>query len=619
MARLKRLFLKGANMKSNKTFKILFILLLIFISYLFISEVQANSIYSINMDIYIDPSGNAHITEIWDCNATQGTEVYHPYYNLGNSKIFNLSVKDGNQTYTTLSSWNTSASFENKKYTCGLNAIYDGVEICWGISSYGNHKYEVSYTISNFVSELNDYQMAYWTLIPHDLSNTVGNVYIKIYSDFAYSSDLDVWGYGKYGAPCYVYDGYIEFTTDNSTLYSNEYMTILIKFPLGSFNTQNRLYDDFDYYLNMAEEGTIHYNYSNNSSLGESLIGFVVTIGFIAFFVFIIILGAKAGSLSSPSKLDFGESGKKIPSDVGYFRDIPCNKNIFHAYFISYNYSIMRNKTNLLGAVLLKWLKEGKISVSKRTVGKIMKKEETCVILNDPSTSTNGLENTLYSYLKTASKDDILEPNEFKKWCSSNYTKILTWFDDILNSEKLSLVTEGKIIESEIGNKYKRKRYTATDSLFEDAKQLQGLKNFLKDLTLISKREAIEVVLFEEYLMFATIFGIARQVQKDFEKIYPNILEDYNSNYNYSDIAFIYAFSHTATSAASAAKSRAESYSGRGRRLLFRWPVAVAHLAAVAGGRRFPLRNCPRIKIRTPRMVCVIFKILGEPTSVGRI
>ena len=38
------------------------------------------------MDIYIDPSGNASITEVWKCSVDQGTEVYHPYYNLGKSK-----------------------------------------------------------------------------------------------------------------------------------------------------------------------------------------------------------------------------------------------------------------------------------------------------------------------------------------------------------------------------------------------------------------------------------------------------------------------------------------------------------------------------------------------------
>jgi len=116
--------------------------------------------------------------------------------------------------------------------------------------------------------------------------------------------------------------------------------------------------------------------------------------------------------------------------------------------------------------------------------------------------------------------------------------------------------------------------------LKDEAIELKGLKNFLKDLTLISEREAIEVTLFEEYLIFAQIFGIAKQVQKDFKKLYPDIIEGYN--YTYSDILFISTFAHTSISAANTAQSvaqaRASSYGGR-------W--SADSLLAVAGGGSF--------------------------------
>ena len=135
------------------------------------STVQANSISSITMDIYVDKNGNAEVTEKWTCSTNQGTESYHPYYNLGNSKITNLRVSDQTKSYTTLSSWNTSGTLDSKAYKCGINKISNGVELCWGISKYGSNVYTVKYNISNFVSELTDSQMAYWTLIPYDFSS----------------------------------------------------------------------------------------------------------------------------------------------------------------------------------------------------------------------------------------------------------------------------------------------------------------------------------------------------------------------------------------------------------------------------------------------------------------
>ena len=159
---------------------LLFVLLFFF--FILIGNVEANSFNSINMDIYIDKNGNAHVTEIWDYTADSGTENFHSYKNIGNSKFTDFTVKEGNNVYTTLSSWDVDASFNSKAYKCGINYVSDGVELCFGISSYGRHTYSLSYTITNFVSNLTDSQMAYWELIPS--GSVKKDVYIKIYSDF---------------------------------------------------------------------------------------------------------------------------------------------------------------------------------------------------------------------------------------------------------------------------------------------------------------------------------------------------------------------------------------------------------------------------------------------------
>lgn len=275
----------------KKIYKVLFLTFL-FLFLVFIGNVHANSISSITMDIYVDNNGNANVTEVWDCNVSQGTESYHPYYNLGNSQITNLSVSEANKTYTTLPSWSTSASFDYKAYKCGLNKISNGVEICWGISSYGKHTYTVNYTITNFVSELTDSQMIYWTLIPYEFSNPIGRAYIKIHSDFDYSQDIPVWGYGNKGGTCYVYDGYIEMESDG-TLNSDQYMTILVKFPNGTFNTSNKINDNFDYYYKMAEEGAEHYKNDDSLSPIHYIIIFIILLGWLSFIFFITGLRRK--------------------------------------------------------------------------------------------------------------------------------------------------------------------------------------------------------------------------------------------------------------------------------------------------------------------------------------
>ena len=69
--------------------------ILFFIAFLSFGSVHAaNRIDSLSMDIFINASGDAHVTEVWNCYATKDTEWYHTYKNVGRSEVKNLVVKD---------------------------------------------------------------------------------------------------------------------------------------------------------------------------------------------------------------------------------------------------------------------------------------------------------------------------------------------------------------------------------------------------------------------------------------------------------------------------------------------------------------------------------------------
>lgn len=570
-------------MRKSKLLKVIllaiFMLLIISIS----KQVQANSIQSISMDIYVDTNGDAKVTETWNCNVNQGTEVYHPYYNLGNSKITNLNVSDKSKNYTSLGEWNTSGTLSSKAYKSGINTLDNGVELCWGISNYGNNTYKVTYNISNFVSELTDSQMIYWTLIPYDFSNEIGNVDITIHADKYFQDTIDVWGYGNYGGLCYVSNGKIHMQSDG-TLEKSEYMTILAKFPKDTFNASNILNRNFEHYFKMAEEGSTKYE-KPKESIFYKILGFIISIWPFLLILLVSIFIAKNANKKYGFK--FGEYGKKIPRDVEYWRDIPCEGNLFKAYYIAYNYGLIKKKTDILGAIILKWLKEGVIRTENREGGKAFKREDTVIILGDNSNLQfdDPRETELFHMMYIASKDGILENKEFERWCRDSYERILNWFDDILEKQRINLVNENLIIAEEKKGIFGI-NYTATLELKEEALKIAGLKRYLFDYTLIKEREAIEVELFESYLIFAQILGIADQVAKQFKKLYPDIIEQ--SNYHsYDNIYYINYCASRGVSSANSARAAAESYSsggggfvsGGGRRWLIRWrrrPEAVS-------------------------------------------
>ena len=56
----------------------------------------------------------------------------------------------------------------------------------------------------------------------------------------------------------------------------------------------------------------------------------------------------------------------------------------------------------------------------------------------------------------------------------------------------------------------------------DEVLQVYGLKKYLQEFTLLEERHVLEVGLWKEYMVFATLYGIAKQVFKDLKKIWPD-------------------------------------------------------------------------------------------------
>lgn len=527
----------------------------------FTINVKANSINSIDMDIYIDSNGNAYVTETWNAYLNQGTEGYKPYSNLGDSTITDFTVSNSDKNFESIDYWDVNASFSSKAYKSGIVEKSDGVELCWGISHYGSNTYILKYKINNFIYKTSDdYQLLYWNLIPPELSSKPKQVKIKIYADSSFENNLDVWGYGNYGGTAYVYNGVIEMNSDGE-LDSNEYMTLLVKFSKDTFNvTTENLDMTFDEYKKMADEGSKKYK----KGIGDiiiSILGFVFEV-FIWVIILVAIFKTNKNTKYGTKRLCFGKSGKKLTKKYEYYRDLPCNKDLFRAYWVACSYGLIKKKENFLGAILLKWVKNGVVKLDKSETGSLFKRENTNIVFESADKLTNNFEKELYSMMYEASKDGILESKEFENWCNKHYSKILKWFDNIIDAETEKLVLENKCIinEKKVLGITISNTYEVDSSMKEEAEQLLGLKKFLTDFSNLSKSYPIEVHMWEEYLMFAQIFGIADKVAKEFKKIYPDVITDMSV----SQVAYINNVSYRGMNKALSARDRANSYSSGG-------------------------------------------------------
>ena len=546
--------------------KILLFILCFFTS---VTVVNASSIDSIDMDIVLDEYGTATITETWKANVSQGTEGWHPYYNFGKTNFSVLSASMDGVNYTVEDNWNENTTLSAKAYKAGI--YYAGeneIDVVFGISKYGSHTYKIVYQMTNFVSNLTDADMIYWQLFPHDFSMQPKNVTIKISGPYEYPDTLDVWGYGMYGAPCYVKDGSIYMTSDGR-ISSSEYLTLLAKFPAGTFKTTSQLDKDFEYYHNLAMEGAeVYHEEKEKTSLVDILFGLIAFLFQALVWIFIAVVGIRAYN-KSKINYDFGPEGKKL-KNVNNFREIPCNKDIFRAFFVADTYDLNKNKNDFMGVLLLKWIYAGNVTVETITEKKLLKdkKQDVITFVNEPVNATKE-ERDLYRYMNQASGDGKLEKDEFKKWCKNHYSKILGWADKVLEAERKELIASGLLTDVVTKKglilKYDVHAYRIESRLKQDAIEMKGLKQFLNEFSQIDKKEPIEVKLWNEYLMYAQIFGIADQVMKKFKDLYPEIIEDMDSyNFDYNTFIFVHSVSDSGVHAASAARSAAQSYSSGG-------------------------------------------------------
>ena len=535
----------------KRSFYLIFILIL-----LFPISVFADDIYKIDMHIYLNKDGSANITEVWDVSADSGTEWYKQLYNLGNQELSNFKVSMDNEPLT-YKEWNVNESLSEKSGYYGINYVPEGLELCFGKSDMNEHTFTLTYTLSNFIFNTEDSQNIYQTLFPNV---TLDNFSVVIDSYYEFPDTLDVWGYG-YKGYAYVQDGKIKMSNDGS-LY-NDYVVLLAKFPLNTFETNNTSsYSTFDDILNQAEEGTYEYDYDydDNYNYSNSFFDYILPI------IFTFLPFALSGiAISKAFQEGYGYKDNKTinKKEVPMFRDIPCNKDIYYANVLTKLNNFGYRESNIYGAILLKWIRQNKI-VFRNEVKGIFNKETSTIDLTLNPTFDDEIEKELFDVMYKASGDGILESKELEKWCRKNYSKFLGLFTRITNREIQKLKTNNHIYDR-VTKEECKKKHIMDDKIYDDSVKLYGLKKYLEEFSSMNTKEAIEVNLWDEYLMFAYIFGIADKVAKQFKNLYPEIASEMqNNNLDYNTFLFINTLSTRSVAAASSARSAAESYSSGG-------------------------------------------------------
>lgn len=521
-----------------------------------VTAIFANSVSQMDIDVLVHDDGSATITQKWTGTFTDGTENYIPISD-SSVDISNFMVSMGERVFEYLPNWNVNASFNEKSFKCGINQTSDGIELCFGISNYGNNTYIFKYDVEPLVKSYIDYDGFNFKFVNDSMSTFPSDVNLRLRMENGTALTTDnalIWGFGG------DFDVYVQnneaIAYTNSKLRGNNSMIIMMRFNKGIINPIIKIDSTFD--KGLKNKAFIGSEYEKTNRF--SLLSYLMMIGSFIMFLFIVIIPI-INSIKRKNEL------KKFYNEINYYRDTPNSGNMALTYVLYSDFDIWKNKeSNIIGALILQMIHDKNLEPIKETSVGFFGREKINTSLKMVSEPTDGAAKRLFDIIKMAAgADGILQEKELKTFATKNF-KILNDLYDLIKQDGHTTLNEMGGYKKILGNKLKDLSDIGKKELFE----VYGLRKYLEDFTLVKEREVEEVHIWENLLIYATLFGNAKKVLTTLRKLYPENIETitnietsvYISNAYYRTLYYSSMNGRNAMMAAKAAKMAASGLGG---------------------------------------------------------
>ena len=514
--------------------------------------VYAQSLRSIDIRAVLNPDGSARITQVYDATVVDGTEMYIPITNLGEMTVGDLTVRENGLAYHNEGRrWDTDRSLSEKAGRCGIIEKRNGVELCWGKTSYGDHVWTIEYTVTGLVQSFTDADGFNFMFVNPGFDAPAQHVKVTLVNgtggpQWTYDNTR-VWGFGSYGDINVMDDGTIVYESSEPFSYESKVIE-LVRFEKGLFQPEIERDMSFDELKENALDG---------SSYGED----DKAETFFKWLMAILVGGSLLASLRAAVLQALGYKYKKSMYGktriTEWFREAPMGGNLFASSYVldnGWRFAGPASSKNLIGALFLRWILDGKV----KAMPDPDKPKRVNLAFTPGLTFDDDVEGALYNMAVEASGGNLLlESGEFEKWSEKHYKQFLAW-PDRAKARGRSILHEKNLLQH--GS-------TTNKDGQEQACRVVEFKNFLNDFTLSKERGAGEVGLWKDYLVFAQLYGIADKVAEQFQKLYPKEFEELSRSVGMDPTAMqrtIRMNNMTTTSAMNRATSKYQAGSIRG-------------------------------------------------------
>lgn len=594
---------------------------------------------NLNFEVNINSDGSMDVTETWNIEIEDTNTLFKTFKTDSTkfSRITNVQVTD-----ITNGTNNQFREIDELMYHVTKNCYYGKInddgnfEIAWGVgldNERADKIYKISYTVEDAIAKYNDYAELYWQFVGSDFEISAKNISgtITLPREVSNKEEIKVWGHTEdLNGEIYVTDSdKINFYVTNFN--PGRYVEIRTLFPTNLIYNSSRT-ENVNILESVINEETVWANEANSRRETRDRINMtIIVVTYIICILLSIYCIRRAIKLYKKQK---NNVKYKPTQQLEYFRELPRDNatpaQALKIYHESIGQFADRDIGKIVSATLLNLNLKKYINFE---ITKDKKKEIiTMEIVNDNTNNLQEDEKVIFEFLKGACKEDKkITVKEFEKYIQKiSPTKINVLKNDIYVSTKKEIVDLG-IYDTDKEKEYKK--HSASTGIFtfilfldlivtlilltevspivlgatlilaissiismiitgkttkninvytqkgiDEKEKWKALVKYMEDFSMLDKRELPEITLWEHFLVYATVFGIAEKVLKQLKIVYANI-EDIDVNTHiymhlmlHTDFSrsFSNAISNSMSSAYSSANGSGGGFSG-GRR---RWPEA---------------------------------------------
>ena len=545
----------------------------------------------INFDVQLQEDGSMDVTETWNIKIHGMTNTLFKTFELDSSKYKEITdVKVLEQVETNenveFTQKNIEVNHVDKNCYYALINSQGKYEIAWGINEQSGEKtYQIKYKVVDAIKNYSDCAELYWQFIGNefnvDVDQVTGN--IKIPNGTVDKEDLRAWAHGPLNGNISIdsVENSVNVNFELSYLDRGNYLEVRMAMPTSLFKTNTNIVEQ-DRFQTILSEETVWANQANelrekkraekerderNYQIFKNVLNIILVVGIIFGFTRI-----------AKCQKELKENPKKQPSmKYEYYRDIPREEaSPAEAAFLYYfdSSTLKQNLPKILSATMLNLCMKQYLTFES-VEGKLGKQEIKVEIRTGTKRLTED-EEVIYGLLKSvAGEKDSFTMKELETYAKKHYKSFLgklEGIEKIVRSEEenqknydkenkkigdawqtkngeyifvmivsitLIFILDIKIIPvvftitsliCAIMAKMVANRYNGlTQNGIDEKEQWIALKRYMEDFSMIKDKTVPELVLWEKYLVFATVFGIADKVLKQLKVVYPQLeREEYN-------------------------------------------------------------------------------------------